>query len=158
MTPGKRERQAPAARPGVGFWAALTLLCVTFSTAGLIWLLRCFGLEAVLIAFVTGSGTCWGWTIRWLWKDGRITLSHILVIWMVWTGTILGGASYYLAYRGLTSDLETLSRYVMVEVVAGIGGYFVKSGVENVLKSKQNGGSTKVAADVVDLISASQPK
>lgn len=152
MTSGKRERQESAARPGVGLWAALTLLCIICATASLIWLLRRFGLEAVLIAFVIGSGAFWGWVIRWLWKDGRITLSHILVIWMVWTGTILGGASYYLAYRGLTSDLETLSRYVMVEVVAGIGGYFVKSGVENVLKGKQSGGSTKgTAKTVIDI-------
>lgn len=53
---------------------------------------------------------------------------------MVWTGTILSGASYYLAYKGLTANLETLSRYIMVEVVAGVGGYFVKSSIENGIK------------------------
>lgn len=128
---GKRLQETPA-------WlclilrTVLTIGTVLTMTAAALYILRHWGLEAMLILFVTASGAFWGWVIRWLWRDGRITLSHILVIWMVWTGTILSGASYYLAYRGLTSDLETLSRYVMVEVVAGIGGYFVKSGIENV--------------------------
>ena len=149
---GKRLQETPA-------WlclilrAVLTIGTVLAMTAAALYILRHWGLEAMLILFVTASGAFWGWAIRWLWRDGRITWSHILVIWMVWTGTILGGASYYLAYRGLNSDLETLSRYVMVEVVAGIGGYFIKSGIENVLKGKQNGGTTKEAANsLVDII------
>lgn len=132
---GKRLQEAPVWLK-VAAGAFLTVLLVLSVTAGIMWLLRSYGLEAMLILFVAGSGAFWGWVILWLWKDGRITLSHILVIWMVWTGTILGGASYYLAYRGITANLETLSRYVMVEVVAGIGGYFVKSGVENVAGKK----------------------
>ena len=55
----------------------------------------------------------------------------------------MGGASYYLAYRGITANLETLSRYVMVEVVAGVGGYFVKSGVENVIGTLSSKNSVK---------------
>ena len=115
------------------FWYALLSFAVVMEvTALIVWLLQRDGLETVLVMVVTASALAWGWVIRWLYKDGRITVSHILVIWMVWTGTVMGGASYYLAYRGITNDLETLSRYIMVEVVAGVGGYFVKSGVENV--------------------------
>lgn len=139
---GKRLQEAPVwLKVAAGVF--LTALLVLTVTAGIMWLLRSYGLEAMLILFVAGSGAFWGWIIRWLWKDGRITLSHILVIWMVWTGTILGGASYYLAYRGITANLETLSRYVMVEVVAGIGGYFVKSGVENVAGKKWSSTTSK---------------
>lgn len=116
--------------------AALTLAVMLIVTASVMYILRHWGLEAALVLVVAGTAAGWGWVLRWLWSDGRITLSHILVIWMVWTGTILGGASYYLAYRGITADLETLSRYVMVEVVAGVGGYFVKSGVEFVARGK----------------------
>lgn len=116
----------------VALWIVGTLAGVLAATAGILYLLRHWGLEAMLILFIALSAAGWGWVLRWLWSDGRITLSHILVIWMVWTGTVLSGASYYLAYRGLSADLETLSRYIMVEVVAGVGGYFVKSGVENV--------------------------
>ena len=116
--------------------AALTIIGVLMATAAVMYILRHWGLEAVLVLFVATSAAAWGWVIRWLASDGRITVSHILVIWMVWTGTILGGVSYYLAYRGISADLETLSRYVMVEVVAGVGGYFVKAGIENVAKNK----------------------
>lgn len=114
----------------------ITILGVLSVTAGTIWLLRFYGLEAAVVLVVAGTAAFWGWVIRWLWKDGRMTLSHILVIWMVGTGTLLGGASYYFAYRGIDANLETLSRYIMVEVVAGIGGYFIKSGVEYVSRNK----------------------
>ena len=120
---------------------ALSVVWVLVLSASVLYILRHFGLEAVLILVVSGTGAGWGWVIRWLWKSKRITMSHILVIWMVWTGTILGGASYYLAHRGSSADLETLSRYVMVEVVAGVGGYFVKSGIENVTQ-KTSGTTT----------------
>ncbi len=87
----------------------------------------------MLILFIALSAAGWGWVLRRLWVDGRITLSRIIVIWVVWTGTVLSAASCCLAYRGLSADLETLSRYIMVEVVAGVGGYFAKSGVEHVV-------------------------
>lgn len=123
-------------------YTVATVAGVLIVTAAVLHILRHFGLEAVLILVIAGSAAAWGWVVRWLWIDGRITMSHIFAIWMVWTGTIMGGASYYLAYREITANLETLSRYVMVEVVAGVGGYFVKSGVENVigtLSSKSGG-------------------
>ena len=116
------------------FWILLTILvvlCITWITC---WILQTFGLESMLVFFIAISGAIWGWVIRWLYTDKRLTVSHILVIWMVWTGTILSGASYYLAYKGLTANLETLSRYIMVEVVAGVGGYFIKSSIENGIK------------------------
>lgn len=128
-----------------------TLAVVIVTTASVLYLLQHWGLEAMLILFISLSAAGGGWVIRWLWVDGRITLSHILVIWMVWTGTILSGASYYLAYRGTSADLETLSRYIMVEVVAGVGGYFIKSGVENVaikLHSNQSATTDTVKRDL----------
>jgi hypothetical protein len=93
-------------------------------------------IKYVLIA--AGVVTCafWGGVIRWLHKEDRLTVSHILVIWMVATGTLMGAASYYLAYLDKTATLETLSRYVMVETVAASAGYFIKSGVENINKNK----------------------
>ncbi|MGM9608364.1 MAG: hypothetical protein ACI3XJ_12750 [Oscillospiraceae bacterium] len=124
-----------------------TIFAVLGVTAIVLYILRSWGLESMLILFVAISAAGWGWVIRWLWKDGRITLSHILVIWMVWTGTVLSGASYYLAYRGLSADLETLSRYIMVEVVAGVGGYFVKSGIENVVGEKSRSKTEQKADD-----------
>lgn len=119
------------------FFAAL-LICYIVSLTAL-----CIGLEAVVMLAIILSAAFWGWVIRWLWKDGRITLSHIFGIWLVWTGTLMGAMSYYLAYRGITANLETLSRYVMVEVVAGVGGYFIKSAVENVAKRTKRKVRTK---------------
>lgn len=77
----------------------------------------------------------WGWVLRWLYRDGRMTVSHILVIWLTASSTVMTAASYYLAYRGVTAVLETLSRYVMVETVAGSAGYFIKSALENTRRS-----------------------
>lgn len=131
-----RKRGTPRVWLRVAAWAVGTLAAVVIATASVLYLLRHWGLEAMLIFFIALSAAGWGWVLRWLWADGRITLSHILVIWMVWTGTVLSGASYYLAYRGINADLETLSRYIMVEVVAGVGGYFAKSGVENVVGTR----------------------
>lgn len=115
-------------------FAAAVLLCYIVALAAL----RIFGLEALVMLAIILSAGFWGWVIRWLWTDGRITVSHILCIWIVWTGTLMGAMSYYLAYRGITANLETLSRYVMVEVVAGVGGYFIKSAVENVAKKSES--------------------
>lgn len=147
---GKRLQETPA-WVRLAVWAALTVGAVLVMTAAVLYILRHWGLEAMLILFVTASGAGWGWVIRWRYVSGGLTVSHILVIWMVWTGTILGGASYYLAYRGLNSDLETLSRYVMVEVVAGIGGYFIKSGVENVLGGRPDSSSGQTGDTKKDL-------
>ncbi|MCC8156382.1 MAG: hypothetical protein LIO54_03785 [Oscillospiraceae bacterium] len=129
------------------WYVLLSVAAVMEATALVVWLLQWRGLETALIMVVAASALAWGWVIRWLYKDGRITVSHILVIWMVWTGTVMGGASYYLAYRGIADDLETLSRYIMVEVVAGVGGYFVKSGVENVaakITAKKSSGNDSI--------------
>lgn len=112
----------------------MTVIAVLVTTFICNYTCQRFGLEAMLILFVTVSGAIWGWVIRWLYVAGKLTVSHIIVIWMVWTGTVLGGVSYYLAFMGITDNLETLSRYIMVELVAGVGGYFVKGGVENALK------------------------
>lgn len=114
---------------------ALLAIVVTACFAACLALIRWAGLEALVLLVVILTAAFWGWVIHWLWDDGRITLSHIFGVWLVWTGTMMGGMSYYLAYRGITANLETLSRYVMVEVVAGVGGYFIKSAVENVTKN-----------------------
>lgn len=108
-----------------------TCVAVLFVSLAVYAILRLLGLEAMLILFVVASAAVFGWITKWLASDGRLTVSHLLVLWMVWTGTVLSGTSYYLAYRGMTANLETLSRYIMVEVVAGATGYFIKSGVEN---------------------------
>lgn len=110
-------------------------LIVIFTSVELALLIN-YSLEAVLLSFIALSSVAWGWVVHWLHKDGRITFSHILTIWLVLTGTILGGCSYYLSFKGISYNLEELSRYVMVETVAAPAGYFIKSAVENVFSSK----------------------
>ena len=89
-----------------------------------------------MILGIIGVAVFWGWVLRWLYTDGRITFSHVLVIWLMASGTVMGGASYYLALRGITDTLETLAHYVMVETVAGSAGYLAKSTMENVMGRK----------------------
>lgn len=117
---------------------AMTLISIVAMTVLILWILRHNSLEGVLVFGVCCVAAFWGWVIRWLYAAGRLTVSHILVIWMVASGTVMSGASYYLAYRGITSTLETLSRYVMVETVAGSAGYFLKSAIENTTDKIKN--------------------
>lgn len=97
----------------------LTALGTILVTAGVLLLRKYFGAEGILILGIIGVAVFWGWVLRWLYTDGRITFSHVLVIWLMASGTVMGGASYYLALRGITDTLETLAHYVMVETVAG---------------------------------------
>lgn len=109
----------------------VTIIFIIGLTFFAIWLVKWYSLQGIFIFIAACVAGFWGWVIRWLYIDGRLTVSHILVIWLVATGTIMGMASYFLADSGSSDTLETLSRYVMVEVVAGSVGYFLKSGVEH---------------------------
>ena len=93
-------------------------------------------MAGIFILGIIGVAVFWGWVLRWLYTDGRITFSHMLVVWLMASGTVMGGASYYLALRGVTDTLETLAHYVMVETVAGSAGYLAKSTMENVMGRK----------------------
>ena len=123
-------------RPPRLIYVLLTALGTILVTTGVLLLRKFFGAEGILILGIISVAVFWGWVLRWLYADGRITFSHILVIWLVASGTVMGGTSYYLALRGITDTLETLSHYVMVETVAGSAGYLAKSTMENVMGRK----------------------
>ncbi len=123
-------------RPARLVYVLLTALGTILVTAGVLLLQKYFGAEGILILGIIGVAVFWGWVLRWLYTDGRITFSHVLVIWLMASGTVMGGASYYLALRGITDTLETLAHYVMVETVAGSAGYLAKSTMENVMGRK----------------------
>ena len=123
-------------RPPRLAYVVLTALGAVLATAGVLLLREYFGAEGILILGIIGVAIFWGWVLRWLHADGRVTFSHVLVIWLMASGTVMGGASYYLALRGITDTLETLARYVMVETVAGSAGYLAKSTMENVMGRK----------------------
>ena len=123
-------------KPARLVYVLLTALGAVLVTAGVLLLRHYFGAEGILVLGIIGAAIFWGWVLRWLYADGRITFRHVLVIWLVASGTVMGGASYYLALRGITDTLETLARYVMVETVAGSAGYFVKSTMENIMGRK----------------------
>ncbi|MBR2266499.1 MAG: hypothetical protein IJ882_07570 [Paludibacteraceae bacterium] len=125
-------------------WTAVAVLFVSLAVYAI---LRFLGLEAMLILFLVASAAIFGWITKWLATSKRLTVSHLLVLWIVWTGTVLSGTSYYLAYRGMTANLETLSRYIMVEVVAGAVGYFIKSGVENTAERLKPHNDTSLSDD-----------
>ena len=116
----------------------MTLMAVTLCTAVIVALLNNFGLESVIVLCVVIGSGFWGWMIKWLYDNDRLTVSHLIAIWVIFTGTMFSGASYYLAYRGIDNNLETLSHYIMVEVVAVIAGYYMKSGTEAIARHKLN--------------------
>ena len=123
-------------RPARLVYVLLTALGTALVTAGVLLLRKYFGAEGILILGIVCVAVFWGWVLRWLYTDGRIAFSHVLVIWLMASGTVMGGASYYLALRGITDTLETLAHYAMVEMVAGSTGYLAKSTMENVMGRK----------------------
>ena len=123
-------------RPARLVYVLLTALGTILATAGVLLLRKFFGAEGIFILGIIGVAVFWGWVLRWLYTDGRITFSHVLVVWLMASGTVMGGASYYLALRGVTDTLETLAHYVMVETVACSAGYLAKSTMENVMGRK----------------------
>jgi predicted nucleic acid-binding Zn finger protein len=116
--------------------AVAVLIVIGGLTAAAIFLLRNFGLESLYILAIASICTACGYFVRWLHKDGRITVSHIIAVWIVGTGTIFLLSNYYLAYRGIAANLETLGRYIAVEMVAGVFGYYGKSLGEKVSANK----------------------
>lgn len=131
------------------FITIIFIIAVTFFT---IWLIKYYSLQGIFIFGVACVAAFWGWVIRWLYVDGRLTVSHLLVIWLVATGTIMGAAPYFFVAEGLTVTLENLSKYIMVEVVAGSVGYFLKAGVEHSiwggnLSAKPGSGDTTMSVD-----------
>jgi len=132
------------------FHITASILIILIFTSFELFLLYHYSLEAVLISFIALSSVAWGWVVHWLYTDGRITFSHILTIWLVLTGTILGGCSYYLSFKGISYNLEELSRYVMVETVAAPAGYFIKSAVEHVFPRNLSSSNSVDSTDSSD--------
>lgn len=118
--------------------AALVFLFILCSTTAILYIRERYQLEGIVVLVSCSAAAFWGLVLRWLYKDGRLTVSHIIGIWLILAGTLMGGASYYLAYRGISANLETLSRYALVDVAAGAGGYMIKSGFENAIKIKKS--------------------
>jgi Skp family chaperone for outer membrane proteins len=118
-----------------------SICCATIAfsvlSAFLILVMQFMHIEGIILIAVSGITVSAGMLIRYLHKNNKLTLSHILVIYLVATGTILGGLSYYFAFIELTNTLEQLSKYIMIETVAGSAGYFIKAGFENITKIRE---------------------
>jgi hypothetical protein len=111
------------------------------------------GSDAMFIAISILGGIFWGWIIYWLYQDGRITFSHIITIWMVFTGTLFLAYSYFLAARQVTETLSDLSKYIAIYVISTPAGYFLKSGIENAIRHLKNKAKTsKEAAEILEEI------
>ena len=123
------------------------VMCVILATLGTLLIRHYFQLEGVVVLACCSVAAFWGWVISWLYTANRLTVSHIVGIWMVVTGTLMGAASYYLARRGVHENLETLSRDAIIYAVSGAGGYFLKSGFENVRKHKTDA-TTEQSRDI----------
>ena len=78
-------------RPARLVYVLLTALGTILVTAGVLVLRKYFGAEGILILGIISVAVFWGWVLRWLYTDGRITFSHVLVIWLMASGTVMGG-------------------------------------------------------------------
>lgn len=135
----------------------LGLLISVFSFALLFAMLYAaylHGQDALFIALSILGGIFWGWVIYWLYHDGRMTFSHILTIWMVFTGTLLTAYSYLLANRQSSDTLSDLSKYIIIYVVSTPAGYFIKSGIENGIRYlRKKAATSKEAAEILENLS-----
>ncbi|MDR0946250.1 MAG: hypothetical protein LBM87_00690 [Ruminococcus sp.] len=132
----------------------LKFFCFAFTafivlSAFLVLVMRFMHIEGIILIAVSGITVAAGMLIRYLHKNNKLTLSHILVIYLVATGTILGGLSYYFAFIELTNTLEQLSKYIMIETVAGSAGYFIKAGFENInkIRDQRDKAETEIRAE-----------
>lgn len=68
-------------------------------------------------------------------KLGKTEFSKLIVGWLVLNGTVWIYLSYGLAYLGREQIAETLSKTIVVEILAVFGLYAVKALLENLSKN-----------------------
>ena len=91
-----------------------------------------YGNINTLFALVTmASGAFMGWAIWLLNCQNKLTVSHIIVLWLIVNGTCVLWGVLYLAATGAEQIAETLGRYVVTELLGTIGFFLAKSTVEN---------------------------
>ena len=111
--------------------AAVILCAVLLASSFSMELLRIYGLKAVLVFCVLIFAGALIWISKYLASKGKLDTSKIVIFILIFVGTIMSAASYYLAYIGRSEIAENLSKAALVELVAPAVIFLLKSLVEN---------------------------
>lgn len=68
-------------------------------------------------------------------KLPKIEFSKLIVIWLIFHGTVWTYLSYGLAWKGKEDIAEDLSEKVVIELLGGLGIYAAKALFENLSKN-----------------------
>lgn len=124
---------------GHGFKCPLFAICVAIAivaiTYAIIMLVNTYGAEALFILTLVIIGMVFGLCIRWLYKDGRLRLSHIIVLWIMLSGTGIMCGTLFLADAGKQQIAESLAATVASTMIAEAIGYAAGSAVEHVTQN-----------------------
>ena len=111
--------------------AAALVLAYTAACAAIFYALHHGGVRVLFALVVMASGGFLGWMLFLLNERGKLTFSHIIVLWLIVNGTCVLWGVLYLAVTGAEQIAETLGRYVVTELLGTAGAALVKNCVEN---------------------------
>jgi FtsH-binding integral membrane protein len=119
-------------------------------TAFLIYVNTLYGPGAIFTFLVVTIFAIFGMCVSWLYKDGRLRLSHIIVLWIMLSGTAIMCSTVWLAYIGSAQIAESLAATVASTMIAEAIGYAAGSAAEHVTQNMR--GVVPVESDTIDNI------
>lgn len=113
------------------------LLCAAASLFSLAacWVLWNWGLKVLIVSGAMFAGFALVWVCWWLNDTGRLDTSKIMVFALIYIGSLMAGATYYLAYLDKAEIAEALSKVVVTELIAPPALLLLKALFENFSKN-----------------------
>lgn len=112
--------------------SSVVLICAYIvACAAIVYALDHGGINLLFALVTMVSGGFLGWMLYLLNARGKLTFSHIIVVWLIVNGTCVMWGVLYLAATGADQIAETLGRYVVTELLGTIGFSLAKNTIEN---------------------------
>jgi len=113
-------------------YAILIPIAVCIVTDFILKFAGIYGPNGIFVFGVVCIAALFAICVRWLYKDGRLRLSHIIVLWVMLSGTAIMASTVFLAYIGSAQIAESLSATVASTMIAEAIGYAASSAGEHI--------------------------